>query len=482
MKNLKITVPLVIITMIAIISVGAYLVYALVIANQSIDSDSADSTTTSIAINTSDWQIYSSTEYGIEVKYPKDWTKEESDNGSAKNINLISAIRSTKIKEDKDKIIRTFDFRITVYPSTNDLPNNSEKATFTDWLNKGAKTYGFVNSTKVTVGGKEGYRGVNSGGESTASILYFVQTGNEILEIEPYAGDQLIDKGYGRRILASLKLSDPVKKVITPAQPTPTQPTTTKAPTPVSSTANWKSYSNSEYDFSFKYPSNWDLTSPSSSSIHLDEQGNKYPTSIFGVGFPGDGNLTINTTDYETITIDGNQYTLQKHHYTGSDNPLGSNPIEASKGYVIKTDKDIDISYWYPDSQESHFAPIIKQILDTFKITDNPAKMVYSKNFTIEKKSNDQYALGFEITKDAWIMVSVSVTPKDYSGGHYVRELVSLEQRPAGGHSVFWDGQYSINKKAAAGDKITFTVQARTSHDWNWKTDSVSSSNEYTIP
>lgn len=45
MKNLKITVPLVIITLIVIISVGTFLVYAIVIANQPIESTSGSVTT-----------------------------------------------------------------------------------------------------------------------------------------------------------------------------------------------------------------------------------------------------------------------------------------------------------------------------------------------------------------------------------------------------------------------------------------------------
>lgn len=48
MKNLKITTPLVIITLVVIICVGAYLVYALVIGNQPVESDPINTITENV--------------------------------------------------------------------------------------------------------------------------------------------------------------------------------------------------------------------------------------------------------------------------------------------------------------------------------------------------------------------------------------------------------------------------------------------------
>lgn len=80
-KPFVVTAPLVIIALVAIISVGVYLVYALVIGSQPIESNSTDSTT-SATIDTSDWQTYTGGDNGdyngkydfFSFQYPKNWT------------------------------------------------------------------------------------------------------------------------------------------------------------------------------------------------------------------------------------------------------------------------------------------------------------------------------------------------------------------------------------------------------------------------
>lgn len=155
--------------------------------------------------------------------------------------------------------------------------------------------------------------------------------------------------------------------------PTPTVSTAKKSPSASPTTspsipADWQTYTNSEYGFSFKYPKDWILSSDNLSSSNATG---------------GRAKLTISKSDNEKIEIIGNfeggfedaAYFYSAEISNGKIVVTDRKANEGSANYValnvlnITQDKWINILFYYPTDNKTDALNIFDQILSTFQFT-----------------------------------------------------------------------------------------------------------------
>ena len=182
------------------------------------------------------------------------------------------------------------------------------------------------------------------------------------------------------------KNQTPTKQSITPqptAIPTQTaisptvQPTASPATNP---TANWKTYTNSEYKFSFMYPADWklnclnselpngwldrnicDLTSPKALLDHGEISNGSY--LVVGVSKPNPNYTSFtNYLDYSSKQFGYTYKDKQINNITGK---IGLTEGKETNFLFERNGHFINASWLYSENSES-----INQILSTFKFTD----------------------------------------------------------------------------------------------------------------
>lgn len=168
----------------------------------------------------------------------------------------------------------------------------------------------------------------------------------------------------------------------TPKPQTP-QPTITPSPTPDAShaptgageTANWKIYNNQKYQFTFKYPTNWQLIEKGDSGAitvslyppdvdlqKLSPDDPQIGVQILTSPIPS-GNLSQQgidfITDWKRVTINGIMGFSYKTHQCAPQ-------CTATVDFPIKDDQRLKV-YMTTVAEEKGYVDIYNQILSTFK-------------------------------------------------------------------------------------------------------------------
>ncbi|MEK7517821.1 MAG: PsbP-related protein [Patescibacteria group bacterium] len=193
--------------------------------------------------------------------------------------------------------------------------------------------------------------------------------------VNNYGGSKLIPiiLGIGAVVIIAIgaytlgtKQSQPVVQNSVQATPIP-------SPTPVDETANWKTYTNTKYGFSLKYPNDWfsnncegnevllldpkeqilscakEPLDPIVVSIDTAKTADEYKNKLEKVGF--------RITNEETISSSGIFYSVEKSEPAPGPNKFSTIIVPVSMNIVLITIND----------QEYEFTA--KQILSTFKFT-----------------------------------------------------------------------------------------------------------------
>lgn len=161
---------------------------------------------------------------------------------------------------------------------------------------------------------------------------------------------------------------------------TPPQTQNPTLPPAIDETANWKTYANTQYGFSFKYPEGGSLEGRT-----IKFADGSITITINSAGF---GIECFKVQKTKTITIDGQTGTMVTHGAiksdlcgNGTDNLIWINFKDSAQNRF-------DISYTYKNINAQKSEKILDQILATFKFMDKSNSNL--KTF----KSND---LGFSI-------------------------------------------------------------------------------------
>jgi hypothetical protein len=156
-------------------------------------------------------------------------------------------------------------------------------------------------------------------------------------------------------------------------------PTNTTATTSTDPTANWKTYTNSEFGLTFKYPAEWSKKHDSTPIVDQANSGSlsfggnsKYPELTLTFNPSGIGGCMLGEDDYwyKTVTLNGN-----KINYT--DKELGDKECGSADGTflasltvgkgIAKNLNSIWIQYSYQNGSGSEIE--LKNILDSVTIS-----------------------------------------------------------------------------------------------------------------
>lgn len=192
----------------------------------------------------------------------------------------------------------------------------------------------------------------------------------------------------------------------------------TPAPTNTKETANWKTYTNSKYGYSIKYPSQWNTNSPPSG-----------PGILIGQG-PNEDQINIDTSlTKNAIMVESCKQTQQvfldnipasrcefTQEISGERGVVYNPPIVSKTVYIEALHNGQYYSIVLTSDETSDKFKIFNQILSTFKFTDQneaitqeqAASIVQNlpevKNF-IQNVKNSKIALeGESKDKSAWMI------------------------------------------------------------------------------
>lgn len=192
-------------------------------------SPTADTSGTSSPVYVEGWKTYISSQYGFEIQIPSDWNIKTDDN----RLSFIS--KKTQTLTDScvnfggncpDVINSDVEF------DYNFDPNQFRQVT--------------ENVKKVFLGGYEWSRSVGNT-DLYAAIGYKLIHNNQVYNFEIYSPNG-IDENILKQILSTFKFTQ--------------QQADTSGATSPSSIEGWRTYTNSQYGFSFEYPSTWSYKDP----------------------------------------------------------------------------------------------------------------------------------------------------------------------------------------------------------------------------
>jgi len=190
------------------------------------------------------WKTYTSTKYtkhGFEIKYPQDWMVDES--GLLRTVVVVAFKNLTPILDKKgDKFYSNINI-LTRSLSDWKVKNLEEyisldKSMIQQYVAKEVK---FDSDEKVILdGGVEGYISGFSGLENNIMVhdihLIVINDGDAYVVAGTTLDENWVDyKDKFKEALTSFKFTSP------------------------NQTADWKTYTNTQYGFEFKYPENWQL-------------------------------------------------------------------------------------------------------------------------------------------------------------------------------------------------------------------------------
>jgi len=166
----------------------------------------------------------------------------------------------------------------------------------------------------------------------------------------------------------------------TETQITPSPPTPSPFPT-VESSANFKTYSNEKYGFSFSYPQNWqisDIQGPGGLGVSLSNIADGHTISVQVWRVTGFGycykyserdEIIVGGKNAETADgVGGSEMCDKPEEYSGLGNTFVLIPIDDARTGLPRN--QIHISYDYPLSDINLAKSNLDQILSTFKFTN----------------------------------------------------------------------------------------------------------------
>ncbi|MEK7631900.1 MAG: hypothetical protein AAB445_03470 [Patescibacteria group bacterium] len=196
--------------------------------NTSVNVNASTNANTNTAVDpTAGWKTYTNATQGYSVKYPSDWVTQviDSETGAENPVGEVTTFWS---KADYKKLIpdgtewmptdTLYYFRVT-YKDASAVANAKDPNTKK------------LSSTAINVGGVAGVKEVYQGAYGNWTVVYLTKGGLTY-------GLYLPDKNADQKVLAATILS---------------------TFTFLDETAGWKTYTNTQYSFSFRYPSNWSL-------------------------------------------------------------------------------------------------------------------------------------------------------------------------------------------------------------------------------
>ena len=207
---------------------------------------------TQSVLDTSTWKTYTNAQYGFEFKYPEGWLLRSE---SLKRIIVSNFEKPPPISEESIK--NTADFQIDTRGNLN--PN---RQTPTSWFSSYTKDWeaDVLSKNEVTVSTKPAIRIEIA--EISRRAHYYILNGKDIIDIS-YSVDQPKFKNTYDQILSTFKFIDKTD------------------------TSNWKTYTNAQYGFEFKYPNEWKIDKDQQGLINLSKEyhtvQNRNPADISGV-------------------------------------------------------------------------------------------------------------------------------------------------------------------------------------------------------
>lgn len=156
----------------------------------------------------------------------------------------------------------------------------------------------------------------------------------------------------------------------------PSQQAKQSSPTPIDEIANWETYTNTEYRFSFKYPKGWNVNSEnntvkiSNRNSSMRFQTSPYPSINFDKLYEKpDGTIDQNPvfirTKIKNLEIGGYKATM----YTNESSAANQNKSFDISVYIVQGAPITMISgQTNPDSKENLLS-IFNQVISTFKFT-----------------------------------------------------------------------------------------------------------------
>ncbi|MFA5030839.1 MAG: hypothetical protein WC495_04580 [Patescibacteria group bacterium] len=323
-------------------------------------------------VDTSNWFTYTNEEYGFLIKYPSDWSTEDTKIWSESLTRVVGFYKNstTQTYPSSDK-------PLDAYISITKL-NNPNHLTLQEYFNKeytdcmateslmgcpGAENVSGWD--EVTFGTKKGLRSGKRGmpeGLPTDSIYF------------DFSDYFLVINGTYYNLKGTYDFTPDFEKILATFQFKKIQNI---------DTSDWLAYENDEWGFSFKYPKEWSIirdklwkrtnledASPNDDLyIGLDNEigEDAFPRIILLVNTDGFGPL-VPDARYYIKRSDGGFLVTKEEEYTTAENwEPGFYEILA-----IEEDGDFMIFFDTKDDDEDTWAVTVKTILSTFRFT-NPA-------------------------------------------------------------------------------------------------------------
>jgi len=195
------------------------------------------------------WKTYRNDRYGYTFSYPSVWFLQEASKTSYGGVDILTSYKSpeTQVKDPdffRDKL------KIDISRSLKQMDKNQ---TLEAWVNEhgnyGGQSVELAQET-ITLEGKKAIkmsREIIGVEKHKIYLSYFIEKDNYVFFIHVFGDLTPRNQESLNRILATFKFLDQSQ---------------------ADETANWKTYANTNYGFSFKYPSEWNINVPSFEGKH----------------------------------------------------------------------------------------------------------------------------------------------------------------------------------------------------------------------
>lgn len=189
---------------------------------------------TSTPDETADWKTYRNDKYGFEMRYPLDWQEQLYGDG-------IAFLSASTIEYYKQGVYTDIipDIGISILSNPDNGPIEEIRK---DWYAS------YPTKEKITIDGHSAIRYDTTTSEPPAVLI---DNGKTSIVVGLYRKEDDRNKQIFDQALSTFKFTDETSRLLN--QKTQTPPTATSS----DDIADWKTYTNKQYQFEFKYPSVW---------------------------------------------------------------------------------------------------------------------------------------------------------------------------------------------------------------------------------
>lgn len=281
---------------------------------------------------TKDWKTYTNSAFSYSIKYPPSYTPTEKDTTGTTTPEHVTFYQgSTRSKSKADIVIYTL-----TTSNKNSDSFGGEGASWYDWAISGFPDHESDNKRQETYGGKI-FTVVNFDPASSWSgspFYYYVSGTTVYIVVDIRRANNVEDNNVSEihGMLATLTVTNP----------------TADLPT---GQAGWKTYTNSTYNFSFKYPAAASLhesAQPGDSSspiIEITTGTTGYRMTVTTTSHPAESNKVSNPELYsQTTTKTLNGYTWSVNNFAGGigdKTPIYYSLTHGSNVYEISFDANV---------------------------------------------------------------------------------------------------------------------------------------------